>query len=90
MCERIVQTNPRTIVELTHSNDGHFERLFIAHAISIEGFAMGCCPIITSDSSYMSGSYGGALFSATAYDASDYMFPLALGIMSSENYEDWS
>ena len=25
----------KTIVELTHSNDGHFEQLFIAHAISI-------------------------------------------------------
>ena len=38
----------------------------------------------------MSGPYGGALFSATAYDANDYMFPLAFGIMSSKNYEDWS
>ena len=38
----------------------------------------------------MSGPYGGALFSATAYDANDYMFPLAFRIMSLENYEDWS
>ena len=87
-CERIVQTNHRTIVELAHSNDGHFEQLFIAHAISIQGFAMGCCPIIAIDSSHMSRPYGGALFSATAYDANDYMFPLAFEIMSSKNYED--
>ena len=90
MCERIVQTNLEAIVELTHSNDGHFEQLFIAHAISIQGFAMGCRPIIAIDYSHMSGPYGGALFSATAYDANDYMFSLAFGIMSSENYEDWS
>ena len=90
MCERIVQTNPRTIIELTHSNDGYFEQLFIAHAISIQRFAMGCCPIIASDSSHMSGPYGGALFSATEYDANDYMFLLAFKIMSLENYEDWS
>ena len=51
---------------------------------------MGCCPIIASDSSHMSGPYGGALFLATAYDTNDYMFLLAFGIMSSENYEDWS
>ena len=51
---------------------------------------MGCCPTIASDSSYMSGPYGGTLFSATAYDANDYIFPLAFGIMSSENYEGWS
>ena len=35
----------------------------------------------------MSGAYGGALFSATTYDANDYMFPLAFEIMSLENYE---
>ena len=40
-------------------------------------------------SAHMSGPYGGALFSATAYDANDSMFPLAFGVMSSENYEDW-
>ena len=90
MCERIVQTNLGAIVKLAHSNDGHFEQLFIAHAISIQGFAMGCCPIIAIDYSHMSGPYGSALFSATAYDANDYMFSLAFGIMSSENYEDWS
>ena len=37
----------------------------------------------------MSGQYGGALFSATTYNANDYMFPLAFGTVSSKNYEDW-
>ncbi|KAJ9682225.1 hypothetical protein PVL29_018215 [Vitis rotundifolia] len=50
---------------------------------------MGFRPIIAIDSAHMSGSYGGALFSATAYDVNDSMFPLAFGVMSSENYEDW-
>ena len=49
-----------------------------------------CQPIIFIDSSHMSGPYGGALFSATTYDANDNMFPLAFGGMSSENYDDWS
>ena len=90
MCERIVHTNLGTIVELTYSSDGHFHQLFIAHAISIQGSAMGCQPLIAIDTSHMSGPYGGALFSATTYDANDHMFPLALGVLSSENYEDWS
>ena len=42
MCERIVKTNLGTIVELTHSTNGYFQQLFIAHAISIQGFAIGC------------------------------------------------
>ena len=90
MCERIFQTNPGTIIEFIHSNDGNFEQLFIAHAISIQVFVMGCHPLIEIDSSHISGPYGGALFSATVYDANDYIFLLAFGIMSSENYEDWS
>ncbi|RVW75157.1 hypothetical protein CK203_053908 [Vitis vinifera] len=35
------------------------------------------------------GPYKGALLSAIAYDADDGMFPLALGVVGSENYEDW-
>ncbi|RVW72241.1 hypothetical protein CK203_054937 [Vitis vinifera] len=31
----------------------------------------------------------GSLFSATTYDADDGMFPIAFGVVSSENYEDW-
>ena len=51
---------------------------------------MGCRPIISIDSSFMSGPYGGALFSASAYDGNDFMFPLAYGVVGSQNYEDWS
>ncbi|RVW81082.1 hypothetical protein CK203_045422 [Vitis vinifera] len=75
MCEKMVATNPGSIVELGHSSDGHFEQLFVAHSVSIQGFAMGCRPIIAIDSAHMSGPYRGALFSATAYDANDAMFP---------------
>ena len=89
MCEIMLATNPGSSVELSYSDDDHFEKLFIAHSISIEGFVRGCRPIIAIDSAHMSGPYGGALFSATAYDANDSMFPLVFGVMSSENYEDW-
>ena len=51
---------------------------------------MGCRPIISIDSSFMSGPYGGALFSASAYDGNDFMFPVAYGVVGSQNYEDWS
>ncbi|XP_010665184.1 uncharacterized protein LOC104882695 [Vitis vinifera] len=90
MCEKMVATNPGSIVELGHSSDGHFKQLFVAHSVSIQGFAMGCRPIIAIDSTHMSGPYRGALFSATSYDTNDAMFPLAFGVMSSENYDVWS
>lgn len=50
---------------------------------------MGCRPIIAIDLAHMSGPYDGALFSITAYDANDSMFPLAFEVMSLKNYEDW-
>ena len=65
MCVKIVATNPGNIVELRHSSDGHFEQLFVAYSISIQGFAIGCQPIIAINSAHMSGPYKGALFSAT-------------------------
>ena len=78
MCKRIVQTNSKTIIELPHSNDCHFQQLFIAHAISIKEFVMGCQPIIVIDSSHMSGPYGAALLLTTTYDINDCMFSLSL------------
>ena len=46
---------------------------------------MGCHLIISIDSSHMSRPYGGALFSAIAYDANDYMFLLTFGRWVEEN-----
>ena len=87
----MLATNLGSSVELSYSDDGHFKQffVFVAHSISIEGFVRGCRPIIAIDSAHMSESYGGALLSATAYNANESMFPLAFGVMSSENYEDW-
>ena len=55
LCELIVQSNPGSVVELTCSNDDHFENIFIAHVVSIQGFIMGCQPITVIDSFHMSG-----------------------------------
>ena len=86
LCDRLVETNPRSIVEFRCDKDHHFLQLFITYAVSIHGFKMGCRPII--DSSHMSGPYKGALFSAWSYDTDDGLFLVAYGLFSSENYED--
>ena len=88
LCHRLREINPGTIAEYI-SHEGHFMQLFIAHAFSIQGFIKGCQPVLAIDSCHLSEPYKGALLSAIAYDADDGMFPLALGVVSSENYEDW-
>ena len=90
MCAWIKKCNPRSFVKLTHSSDGHFQQLFIAQEVSIIGFLSRCWPTIAIDSSHMSGPYNGAFFSATSYDGNDNMFPIAYGVMSSDNYKDWN
>ncbi|XP_034678805.1 uncharacterized protein LOC117909016 [Vitis riparia] len=88
LCHRLREINPETIAEYT-SHEGHFKQLFIAHAFSIQGFTMGCRPVLAIDSCHLSGPYKGALLFVIAYDADDGMFLLALGVVGSENYEDW-
>ena len=88
LCTRPIETNPQTIVEYKCLDDYHFMQLFVTLSVSIHGFKMGCRPIISIDSSHMSGPYKGDLFSTSSYDADDDMFPLAYGLFSSENYED--
>ena len=87
LCHRLREINPGTIAEYT-SHEGHFMQLFIAHAFSIQGFIKGCRPVLAIDSCHLSGLYKRALLFAIAYNANDGMFPLTLGVISSENYED--
>ena len=49
---------------------------------------MGCRSILAIDSCHLSGSYKGALLSAIVYDVDDGIFPLALDVVGSKNYED--
>ena len=66
LCTRLIETNSGTIAEYRCSDDGHFMQLFVALSVSIYGFQMGCQPIISIDSSHMSGPYKGALFSVSS------------------------
>ena len=88
LCQRLVDINTGTIAECTRQN-GHFWQLFIAHSFSIQGFLMGCQHVITIDLTHLSGPYKGSLFSTTTYDVNDGMLPIAFGVVSSKNYEDW-
>ena len=46
MCDQVVQMNSGSVVDLICSSDGHFEQLFIAHQVSIQGFLLRCRPFI--------------------------------------------
>ena len=48
---------------------------------------MGCWPVLDIDSCHLSGLYKGVLLSTISYDVDDEIFFLALGAVSSENYD---
>ena len=56
-------------------------QLFVSLLVLIHEFKMGCRPIISIDSSHMSGPYKGALFSASLYDVDDGMFHLLMAYL---------
>ncbi|KAK9289534.1 hypothetical protein L1049_007689 [Liquidambar formosana] len=89
LCNSLKDSNPGTIAEWTCDADLNFKQLFIAYGCSVNEFLLGCRPIIAVNSSFLSAPYRGALYSATAFNADDEMYPLAFGILSYENYEDW-
>ncbi|RVW99285.1 hypothetical protein CK203_030629 [Vitis vinifera] len=76
-------------VQLTYNQAWHLKEKAKERLYGSPRFTMGYRPILAIDSCHLSGPYKGALLSAIAYDADDGMFPLALGVVGSENYEDW-
>ncbi|XP_043693412.1 uncharacterized protein LOC122643903 [Telopea speciosissima] len=86
-------TNPGTIVLLQseHVSDQSsvFKRVFWAFGPTIEGFKH-CRPVISIDSTQLSGKYGGMLLIATGIDGNNGLFPLAFAIVVKENESSWS
>lgn len=89
-CEQIKKTNPGSIAEVfTTGADNRFQRLFISFHASICGFLSGCLPIVGLGGIQLKSKYLGTLLSATAFDADGGLFPLAFGIVDTENDDSW-
>ncbi|KAK4255705.1 hypothetical protein QN277_008669 [Acacia crassicarpa] len=85
-----MEADPQTVAKRTSSVNNHFERLFIAYGCCINGFLLGCRPILYIDGCHLSGPYLGTLLVASTYDADNNLYPLAYTIVNGETYEDWS
>ncbi|XP_028773768.1 uncharacterized protein LOC114730821 [Neltuma alba] len=90
ICQRLKDTDPKTVAEWVASHNNIFERVFIAYGCCIEGFMVGARHILYIDGTHLSGPYKGTLLSASAYDADNELLPFAIGIVKGETYEDWT
>ena len=66
-----------------------FKRIFICYEGVRRGFLDGCRPFLGLDGCHLKGPYKGILLFAIGVDANLQFYPLAYGIVESENNETW-
>ena len=90
--QRLVVANPGTITHMEtqfEAGFGHrFKYMFLALAASVNGFKR-MRSVIIIDGTHLRGKYGGCLMTASAQDGNYQVFPLAIGIVDSENDKAW-
>ena len=66
-----------------------FKRIFICYEGVRRGFLNGCRPFLGLDGCHLKGPYKGILLAAVGVDANMQFYPLAYGIVETENNETW-
>ncbi|CAL1379477.1 unnamed protein product [Linum trigynum] len=87
--EKLVETNPGSVVSLNTSDDSTFRRFFVSMHSSIFGFENGCRPLIFLDEMSVRSKYQSELLTATAIDGNDGIFPVAFAVVDTINEENW-
>ncbi|KAL5859344.1 hypothetical protein ACOSQ4_000640 [Xanthoceras sorbifolium] len=89
LCQKIVETNPGSVVTLITREDLSFHRLFVAFHASLCGFQNGCRPLIFLDALTLKSKYQSELLTATALDGDDGIFPVAFAVVDVVNDDNW-
>ena len=85
--------NPGSVIALETSGDtsvgNRFKYLFVAFGASVRGYAF-MRKVVIVDGTHLKGKYSGVLLTASAHDGNYQIFPLAFGIVDSENDQAWT
>jgi len=81
-------TNLGTVARLQINESGRFNYMFIAFGASIAGIHY-MRRVVDVDGTFLHGSYKGTLLIAIAQDGNFQIFPLAFGVVDTENDESW-
>ncbi|CAA7032691.1 unnamed protein product [Microthlaspi erraticum] len=84
----IRRANPGTLTKLEVDDADRFKYLFIAFSASIHGFRF-MRKVVVVDGTFLQGKYRGTLLIATTQDGNFNIFPIAFGIVDTENDESW-
>ncbi|KAM7477236.1 hypothetical protein LguiB_024479 [Lonicera macranthoides] len=89
LCEKIVETNPSSVVNLKTDDNRRFQSLFVSFSASINGFQKGCRPILFLETTSLRSKFQETLLLAIAVDGNDGFFPVAFAIVDIENEGNW-
>ncbi|CAH9124156.1 unnamed protein product [Cuscuta epithymum] len=89
MCHVLDRSNPGSIVSYSCKENGEFKKKIMCLSAWKDGW-IHCIPVIIVDGSFLKSYYKGTLLTACTQDANKQIFPLAFGICSGENTENWS
>ncbi|XP_016566026.1 uncharacterized protein LOC107864221 [Capsicum annuum] len=81
-------TYPESHVRMKKIDGNEFLYVFIALNAFIKGFDH-CRPVVVVDASHLRGMYIGAFVTACTMDGAGHIFPLAYGVIDSENDASW-
>ncbi|XP_013639420.1 PREDICTED: uncharacterized protein LOC106344623 [Brassica oleracea var. oleracea] len=83
------EANPGTHSSYEIDSKGRFQYLFIVFGQSIRGFNRVIRRVIVVDGTFLKKKYKGILLVATAVDGNSNLYPLAFGVVDSENENSW-
>ncbi|XP_013674186.2 uncharacterized protein LOC106378628 [Brassica napus] len=83
------EANPGSHTFYETDSTGRFRFLFISYGQSICGFYAGLRKVIVLDGTFLKSKYKGVLLVATALDGNSNLYPIAFGVVDSENNRSW-
>ncbi|XP_018460226.1 uncharacterized protein LOC108831162 [Raphanus sativus] len=83
------EANPGSHTFYETDTNGRFRFLFISYGQSIRGFQAALRRVIVVDGTFLKSKYKGVLLVATALDGNSNLYPIAFGVVDSENDRAW-
>ncbi|CAA3012848.1 uncharacterized protein LOC111398915 [Olea europaea var. sylvestris] len=88
-CYILEKNNPGTTTCIETDSENRFMYFFLTFGPSIRGFHSFMRHVVCVNSTYLKSKYRGTLLSATCQDGNIQMYPIAWGIVESENDASW-
>ena len=84
------EANPGSHTSYETDKDGRFRFLFISFGQCVRGFYRAIRKVIVLDGTFLKSKFKGVLLVATALDGNSNLYPLAFGVVDSENDLSWN